>query len=97
MDGARSDAVARAALLVHERVERAAHRSRQRPGQCGRTHPVQLHAPEVAKVMTWASETYYAVDLAPVQVAFPDVVDFAARLERSGRTQLMAQLDSVPL
>ncbi|MET9793105.1 NmrA family NAD(P)-binding protein [Streptomyces canus] len=36
------------------------------------------HAPEVAKVMGWANETFYAVDLAPVQAAFPDVMDFAS-------------------
>ncbi|MCX4853304.1 hypothetical protein [Streptomyces canus] len=47
--------------------------------------------------MTWANKTYYAVDLAPVQAAFPDVMDFATWVERSGRTHLMAQLDNLPL
>lgn len=55
------------------------------------------HAPEVAKVMTWANETYYTVDLAPVQAALPDIMDFPTWLERSGRTHLMAQLDTPPL
>jgi uncharacterized protein YbjT (DUF2867 family) len=54
------------------------------------------HAPEVAKVMTWANETYYAVDPAPVRAAFPGVLDFDGWLERSGRARLMVQLDSLP-
>lgn len=47
--------------------------------------------------MTWANETYYTVDLAPVQAALPDIMDFPTWLERSGRTHLMAQLDTPPL
>ncbi|MEU9271770.1 NmrA/HSCARG family protein [Streptomyces sp. NPDC048251] len=52
------------------------------------------HAPEVAKVMTWANEAFYDIDLAPVRKAFPDLIDFDTWLNRSGKARLLAQLDS---
>ncbi|WP_443075298.1 NmrA/HSCARG family protein [Streptomyces sp. NBC_01483] len=52
------------------------------------------HAPEVAKVMTWANETFYDIDLAPVRKAFPGLMDFDTWLNRSGKARLLAQLDS---
>ncbi|MEV7405900.1 NmrA/HSCARG family protein [Streptomyces sp. NPDC091267] len=51
------------------------------------------HAPEVAKVMAWANETFYDIDLTPVQSTFPDLMNFSTWLERSGKEHLLAQLD----
>ncbi|MEV5899316.1 NmrA/HSCARG family protein [Streptomyces sp. NPDC052127] len=53
------------------------------------------HAPEVAKVMAWANETFYDIDLAPVRRAFPGLMDFGTWLDRSGKERLLAQLDSL--
>ncbi|NGN64138.1 NmrA/HSCARG family protein [Streptomyces sp. A7024] len=57
--------------------------------------PLELlweHAPAVAKVMTWANDTFYDIDLAPVRKAFPGLMDFDTWLSRSGRARLLAQL-----
>ncbi|MEV0147089.1 MULTISPECIES: NmrA/HSCARG family protein [unclassified Nonomuraea] len=53
------------------------------------------HAPEVAKVFTWANETYYDTDLAPLRKAHADLTDFTTWLNRSGKARLLAQLDSL--
>lgn len=53
------------------------------------------HAPEVAKVMAWANETFYDIDLAPVRRAFPGLMDFGTWLDRSGKERLLAQPDSL--
>jgi len=54
------------------------------------------HSPEAAKVFTWANATYYDTDLAPLKKAFPDLMDFGTWLDRSGRTRLMTQLQTLP-
>ncbi|MEV4110601.1 NmrA family NAD(P)-binding protein [Nonomuraea sp. NPDC049695] len=54
------------------------------------------HDPEVAKVFTWADETYYDSDLAPLREAHAGLMDFSAWLDRSGKARLLAQLDSLP-
>lgn len=54
------------------------------------------HNPEVAKVFTWANETYYDTDVAPLRKAHATLMDFSTWLDRSGRTRLLAQLDSLP-
>jgi uncharacterized protein YbjT (DUF2867 family) len=54
-------------------------------------------APEVAKVFTWANETYYDTDLAPLRRAHPDLSDFTTWLDRTGRARLLAELDAVPV
>ncbi|MFD1540805.1 NmrA/HSCARG family protein [Nonomuraea guangzhouensis] len=54
------------------------------------------HNPEVAKVFTWANETYYDTDLAPLRKAHAALMDFGTWLERSGKPRLLAQLESVP-
>ncbi|MGW0957690.1 NmrA family NAD(P)-binding protein [Streptomyces gelaticus] len=51
--------------------------------------------PQVAKVFTWANETYYDSDLAPLRKVHPGLMSFGAWLDRSGRARLMAQLDTV--
>ncbi|MER5540712.1 NmrA/HSCARG family protein [Streptomyces mirabilis] len=53
------------------------------------------HDPEVAKVFTWANETYYDSDPEPLRKTHPRLMDFGTWLERSGRTRLMAQLDTL--
>jgi uncharacterized protein YbjT (DUF2867 family) len=50
------------------------------------------HAPDVAKVFTWANEAYYDTDLAPVRNAHPSLMDFPGWLNRSGRARLLAAL-----
>jgi len=54
------------------------------------------HNPEVAKVFTWANETYYDTDLTPLQAAHATLMDFGTWLDRAGKTRLLAQLDSLP-
>jgi len=54
------------------------------------------HNPEVAKVFTWANETYYDTDLAPLRKAYAALMDFTTWLDRSGKARLLAQLDSLP-
>jgi uncharacterized protein YbjT (DUF2867 family) len=52
------------------------------------------HNPEVAKVFTWANETYYDTDLAPLRKTHATLMDFSTWLERSGKARLLAQPDS---
>jgi uncharacterized protein YbjT (DUF2867 family) len=52
------------------------------------------HAPEAAKVFTWASERYYDTDLAPLRQAHPGLMDFSTWLNRSGTAGLLADLQS---
>jgi uncharacterized protein YbjT (DUF2867 family) len=52
------------------------------------------HAPEAAKVFTWASERYYDTDLAPLRQAHPGLIDFSTWLNRSGKARLLAHLQS---
>lgn len=52
------------------------------------------HDPEVAKVFTWANETYYDSDPEPLRKIHPGLMDFGTWLRQSGRTRLTAQLDS---
>ncbi|NJP91016.1 NmrA/HSCARG family protein [Nonomuraea sp. FMUSA5-5] len=54
------------------------------------------HAPEVAKVFTWADETYYDTDLAPLREAHAGLMDFATWLNRSGKARLLAQMEPLP-
>ncbi|AQZ62448.1 unnamed protein product [[Actinomadura] parvosata subsp. kistnae] len=54
------------------------------------------HAPEVAKVFTWADETYYDTDLAPLREAHAGLMDFTAWLNRSGKARLLAQMEPLP-
>ncbi|MCA2228666.1 NmrA/HSCARG family protein [Nonomuraea aurantiaca] len=54
------------------------------------------HDPEVAKVFTWANETYYDTDLEPLRKANAALTDFSSWLDRSGKARLLAQLDSLP-
>ena len=52
------------------------------------------HAPQAAKVFTWASERYYDTDLAPLRQAHPGLLDFSTWLNRSGKARLLAHLQS---
>ncbi len=52
------------------------------------------HAPEAAKVFTWASERYYDTDLAPLRQTHPGLMDFSTWLNRSGKARLLAHLQS---
>ena len=52
------------------------------------------HAPQAAKVFTWASERYYDTDLAPLRQAHPGLMDFSTWLNRSGKARLLAHLQS---
>jgi len=54
------------------------------------------HAPEAAKVFTWASERYYDTDVAPLRQAHPGLMDFSTWLNRSGKARLLAHLLSTP-
>ncbi|MEU7744240.1 NmrA/HSCARG family protein [Nonomuraea sp. NPDC049158] len=54
------------------------------------------HDPEVAKVFTWANETYYDTDLEPLRKANATLTDFNTWLDRSGKARLLTQLDSQP-
>jgi uncharacterized protein YbjT (DUF2867 family) len=54
------------------------------------------HSPEAAKVFTWANQTYFDTDLAPLRAAFGDLMDFGTWLERSGRARLLTQLEALP-
>ncbi|HXZ77008.1 MAG TPA: NmrA/HSCARG family protein [Streptosporangiaceae bacterium] len=54
------------------------------------------HAPEAAKVFTWANERYYDTDLAPLREAYPRLMDFSTWLNRTGKARLLAQLESTP-
>ncbi|QIY76307.1 NmrA/HSCARG family protein [Streptomyces sp. RLB1-33] len=61
--------------------------------------PLQVlweHQPEAAKVFTWANETYYDTDPAPLREAHAGLMDFDTWLDQSGRARLLAQLDSLP-
>ncbi len=53
------------------------------------------HAPDAAKVYTWANDTFYDTDLEPLRMAHPGLLDFRTWLSRSGKTALLAQLASV--
>ncbi|WP_327092351.1 NmrA/HSCARG family protein [Nonomuraea sp. NBC_01738] len=50
------------------------------------------HAPEVAKVFTWADESYYDTDLAPLHASHAGLLGFPAWLSRTGTEKLVAQL-----
>ncbi len=50
--------------------------------------------PEAAKVFTWANESYYDTNLAPLKSAHGSVMDFSTWLDRSGKAQLLAHLNS---
>ncbi|NUW33512.1 NmrA/HSCARG family protein [Nonomuraea sp. SMC257] len=54
------------------------------------------HAPEAAKVFTWADERYFDTDLAPLREAHPGLMDFATWLDRAGKDRLLARLASAP-
>ncbi|GAA4619635.1 NmrA/HSCARG family protein [Actinoallomurus vinaceus] len=54
------------------------------------------HAPEAAKVFTWANERYFDTDVAPLRKAHPGLMNFATWLDRSGKARLLEQLDSLP-
>jgi uncharacterized protein YbjT (DUF2867 family) len=54
------------------------------------------HAPEAAKVFTWANERYFDTDLIPLRHAHPGLMDFTNWLNRTGKTRLLAQLESTP-
>lgn len=54
------------------------------------------HSPAAAKVYTWADETNFDTDLAPLLEAFGDVMGFDTWLERSGRARLLTQLEALP-
>jgi uncharacterized protein YbjT (DUF2867 family) len=61
--------------------------------------PLQVlweHNPEVAKVFTWANETYYDSDLTSLRNAHAGLMDFSTWLDRSGGARLLAQLDRLP-
>ena len=45
---------------------------------------------------TWANETYFDTDLAPLREAFGDLMDFGIWLERSGSARLLTQLEALP-
>jgi uncharacterized protein YbjT (DUF2867 family) len=52
------------------------------------------HAPEAAKVFTWANERYYDTDLAALRQSHPGLMDFSTWLNRSGKARLLAHLRS---
>jgi uncharacterized protein YbjT (DUF2867 family) len=54
------------------------------------------HAPEAAKVFTWANERYFDTDLTPLRHAHPGLMDFTVWLSRTGQARLLAQLESTP-
>jgi uncharacterized protein YbjT (DUF2867 family) len=54
------------------------------------------HAPEAAKVFTWANERYFDTDLTPLRHAHPGLMDFTVWLNRTGKARLLAQLESSP-
>jgi uncharacterized protein YbjT (DUF2867 family) len=54
------------------------------------------HAPEAAKVFTWANERYFDTDLTPLRHAHPGLMDFTVWLNRTGKARLLAQLESMP-
>jgi len=54
------------------------------------------HAPEAAKVFTWANERYFDTDLGPLRQAHPGLMDFTTWLNRTGNARLLAQLESTP-
>ncbi len=51
------------------------------------------HNAEVAKVFTWANETYYDTDLAPLRKAHAGLMDIRSWLDRSGKALLLTQLE----
>jgi uncharacterized protein YbjT (DUF2867 family) len=53
------------------------------------------HAPEAAKVFTWANERYYDTDVASLRKVHPGLMDFGTWLNRSGKTLLLTQLEAV--
>ncbi|MEU8795579.1 NmrA/HSCARG family protein [Streptomyces sp. NPDC048643] len=58
--------------------------------------PLELlweHQPEAAKVFTWANETYYASDPAPLRSTHADLMTFNTWLNHSGRKRLAAELN----
>jgi uncharacterized protein YbjT (DUF2867 family) len=54
------------------------------------------HAPEAAKVFTWANERYFDTELTPLRHAHPGLMDFTVWLNRTGKARLLAQLESSP-
>ncbi len=54
------------------------------------------HNAEVAKVFTWANETYYDTDLTPLRKVHSSLMDFSTWLDRSGKALLLTQLDRLP-
>jgi hypothetical protein len=52
------------------------------------------HAPEAAKVFTWANERYFDTDLTPLRHVHPGLMDFTGWLNRTGKARLLAQLES---
>ena len=48
------------------------------------------HNPAAAKVFTWANETYYDTDLAPLRKAYAGLMDFSTWLARTGKARLLA-------
>ena len=54
------------------------------------------HAPEAAKVFTWANECYFDNELTPRRHAHPGLMDFTVWLNRAGKARLLAQLESSP-
>ena len=52
------------------------------------------HAPEAAKVFTWANERYFDTDLTPLRRAHPGLMDFTVWLNRTGQARLLSQLES---
>jgi uncharacterized protein YbjT (DUF2867 family) len=54
------------------------------------------HAPEAARVFTWANERYFDTDLTLLRHAHPGLMDFTVWLDRTGKARLLAQLESAP-
>jgi uncharacterized protein YbjT (DUF2867 family) len=54
------------------------------------------HNPAVAKVFTWANETFYDTDLTPLRKAHASLMDFNTWLDRSGKARLLTQLNHLP-
>jgi uncharacterized protein YbjT (DUF2867 family) len=48
-------------------------------------------SPAAAKVFTWANETYYDTDLAPLRHAYPALMDFDTWLARTDKARLFGQ------
>jgi uncharacterized protein YbjT (DUF2867 family) len=54
------------------------------------------HNADVAKVFTWANETYYDTDLASLRTTHAGLMDFHTWLARSGKALLLTQLHRQP-